>query len=466
MKLFNTLTRKTEQFLPLNPPKVTFYSCGPTVYDYTHIGHLRTFVNNDLLKRTLEYAGFDVHHVMNITDVGHLTGDDDSGVDKLEKGAKKQNKSVWDIVQSFTEQFIQSIKRLNIVPPKELCKATDHITDMIELIQKLEKRGVTYQTDEAIYFDTSKFLNYGNLSHQKIDEKIVQARKEVYSDPNKRNPVDFALWFKCIGRFKKHVMRWKSPWGDGFPGWHIECSAMSMKYLGDTIDIHAGGIDHIPIHHENEIAQSEGATEKPFVKYWFHSAFLLVDNEKMSKSKNNFYTIDDLKNKGYDPISLRYLFLMTHYQKPLNFTWEALTAAQNGLNTLRQWAISLRDSSTRSNLYLEKLEKTVNYQKQISDAIFDNSQFPQALAVLYEMLKSNIPPVDKWDILMDFNHVSGLKLDDFHKVIIPQSVTLIAEKRNQARKRGDFDTADKLRDEISKLGFTVEDVTSGFILKK
>ena len=312
MKLYNTLTRKTEEFTPQNFPFVKFYACGLTVYDYAHIGNMRTYTNNDILKRTLNYLGYKVCHVMNITDVGHLTGDDDTGEDKLEKGAQKSGQTVWEVAQFYTDFFTQTLKELNIVMPDYMPKATDHVKEMIELNKTLEKKGYTYETSQALYFDVTKFKNYGQLSGQKLEEKLKGARQEVYLDPEKKNSADFALWFKRTGRFKNHSMHWESPWGDGFPGWHIECSAMSMKYLGETIDIHSGGVDHIAVHHENEIAQSEAVTGKLFVKYWFHNAFLLVNDEKMSKSKGNFYTIDDIKKRGIEPMAIRYLFLQTH----------------------------------------------------------------------------------------------------------------------------------------------------------
>src|SRR3989344_1558484 len=264
MRLYNTLSRKIEEIIPQKNNSLSFYSCGLTVYDYAHIGHGRKYVNDDILKRTLQYLGFKVNHVMNVTDVGHLVSDGDEGEDKLEKGAKKYSKTVWDIAKFYTEDFLASLKKLNSIPPDTLCKATEHIPQMISLIKTLEEKGFTYNTPEAVYFDTSKFIKYGQLSGQKLEDKIQKARKEVHVDPNKKHPTDFALWFKRIGRFVDHAMHWESPWGDGFPGWHIECSAMSMHYLGETIDIHTGAIDHIPVHHPTEIAQSEAATGKTF----------------------------------------------------------------------------------------------------------------------------------------------------------------------------------------------------------
>ncbi len=335
LKLFNTLSRKIEEFSPINSPHVGMYSCGPTVYDYTHIGHLRKYVGDDILRRVLEVNGFEVKLVMNITDVGHLTSDEDSGEDKMEKGAKESGRSVWETAKYFEDYFWKSYEVVNIKRPNVVAKATEHIEKQIKLIQKLEKNGFIYQTEHAVYFDISKFQGYGKLTGQKLEEKETGARSEVFIDKGKKNPYDFALWFFTVGHYKDHVMKWPSPWGEGFPGWHIECSAMSMEYLGDSFDIHTGGIDHIAVHHTNEIAQSEAATGKPFVKYWVHHNFLIVDGEKMSKSKKNFYKIEDVIGKGFDPLALRYLFLTSHYRDQLNFTWESLNAAQNALNNLR-----------------------------------------------------------------------------------------------------------------------------------
>jgi cysteinyl-tRNA synthetase len=295
MKLYNTKSRQIEEFEPLKKGFVTMYACGPTVYDYTHIGHMKKYIGDDVLRRTLSYFGYEVKHVMNITDVGHLTNDSDEGDDKFEKKAESEGKNVWQIAELYTEYFHKSMEAVNVLPPNIEPKATDHIKEMIELNQDLIAKGFAYETNQALYFDISKYSEYGSLSGQKLSDKIIGAREEVSSDPEKRNPADFALWFKRAGKFANHTMYWPSPWGDGFPGWHIECSAMSMHYLGETIDIHTGGIDHIPVHHENEIAQSECATGHDFVRYWVHHAFLNVNGEKMSKSKHNYYTLSDIE---------------------------------------------------------------------------------------------------------------------------------------------------------------------------
>ncbi len=466
MRLYNTKTRQIEDFKPINPPQVTLYTCGPTVYDYTHLGHLRTYTNNDLLKRTLNYLGYQVKHVMNITDVGHLTGDDDTGEDKLEKGAKKTGKTVWDVVKFYTDFFFKSLNSLNILPADIICPATDHIEEMIKLIQILEKKGYTYETKEALYFDIGKFKNYGHLSGQSLSEKLKGVREEVYLDPEKKHPADFALWFKRVGRFANHTMHWPSPWGDGFPGWHIECSAMSMKYLGETIDIHAGGVDHIPIHHENEIAQSEAATEKPFVRYWFHNNFLIVEGEKMSKSLGNFYTIEDIKKHQIEPLALRLLFLQSHYRQLLNFTWSSAAAAQEAYNKLKEYVLTLKKQKERTILSQEKLAKIDSFRQNFIQAITNDLQTPQAVAVMWEMVKSNIPAPDKLDLLFEFDQVFGLKLNEITEEKIPKEIIQLAQEREQARREKDFKKADKIRKEIQALGYEIEDLKQTFKIKR
>ena len=386
------------------------YTCGPTVYDYAHIGHGRKFLMDDILRRTLEFNGYKVNHVQNITDVGHLVSDADDGEDKLEKGAKKQNKTVWEVAEYFTKSFYESMDALNFLRPTTICKATDHIKEQIELIEKLFKNSYAYDTVEAVYFDTAKFADYGKLFGQPLSEKKVGVRNEVKIDANKKNPQDFALWFKRVGNFADHVMHWDSPWGDGFPGWHIECSAMSMKYLGEQIDIHTGGEDHLSIHHPNEIAQSEGATgKKPFSKFWIHSAFLTVDGTKMSKSLGNYFTIEDIIAKGYNPIALRYLYLGAHYKKPMNFTWQALDGALKGLKRLQQTVNNLQISA-RTILSEEKNQKMEDYRIKFNLAINDDLNTSKAMAVMFEMLKSNIPNPDKYDLAIFFDEVLGLRL--------------------------------------------------------
>jgi len=463
MKLYNTLSRKIEEFVPKNPPNVSFYACGPTVYDFTHIGHMRTYTNNDVLKRALTYLGYKVNHVMNVTDVGHLSGDDDSGEDKMEKGAKKYGKTVWDVAKFYTEFFFKTIDALNITRPTVTCNATDHVEEMIQLINRLKQNGFIYETKEAVYFDVLKFKNYGKLSGQKLEEKMQAVREEVNVDKEKKHPADFALWFKRVGRFADHTMHWPSPWGDGFPGWHIECSAMSMKYLGETIDIHSGGIDHVPVHHENEIAQSEGATDKQFVKIWFHNNFLTVDGQKMSKSLGNFYTLDDIEKNKINPISLRLLFLQSHYRQPLNFTWQSARASLEAFNRLKEIALNLKPQNNLTSL---KSPKALAFQKQFVDAISQDLQTAQAVAIMWDMIKSDITNEEKYYLLTDFDKVFGLNLNNVLEEKIDANIIILAERRLEARKKRDFDASDRLRTKIEKAGFKIEDKGETYTIKK
>jgi len=463
MRIYNTLTRKIEDFIPINPPYVGMYTCGPTVYDYTHIGHLRTYVGNDILRRVLEASGYEVKLVMNITDVGHLTSDEDQGDDKLEKGAREKGQTVWEVAKFFENHFFKSTDAVNVKRPNIVAKATDHIEEQIKLIHKLKKNGFIYITPQAIYFDISKFPSYTKLSGQKLEEEKVGARKDVVVDSNKKNPQDFALWFFTVGRFVGHTMRWPAPWGEGFPGWHIECSAMAMEYLGDTIDIHTGGIDHVKIHHTNEIAQSEAATGKPFVKYWVHHNWLIIDGEKMSKSKKNFYRIEEIQEKdlpagrqGFDPLALRYLFLTAHYRDKLNFTWESLQASQNALNNLRE---IIRDWDVHP-----AGEENAITPAGWSEAINNDFNMPQALAIMWEMVKNNPSP----ESLLKMDKILGLGLEDYlgKPIEVPAEVMELVKKREKIRKSGDFKEADKIRKQIKKLGFAVEDTPDGAKLKK
>ncbi|MBM3281935.1 MAG: cysteine--tRNA ligase, partial [Candidatus Diapherotrites archaeon] len=332
--LYNTLARQKQEFSTLNnTPKVGLYACGPTVYSYAHIGNFRAYVAWDVLRRVLERNKFKPTHVMNITDVGHLQNDSDTAEDKLEKAAREEKKTPFEIAEFYTKIFLQDASKLHILPPTILCKATDHIPEMIKLIQKLEKKGYTYTTPHGIYFDVQKFPGYGKISGQNL-EQLKQVRESVERDPFKHHPADFRLWQLAQ---PSHAMQWDSPWGRGYPGWHIECSAMSMKYLGETFDIHVGGNDHIPIHHPNEIAQSEGATGKPFVRFWLHNSFMKVDGSKMSKSLGNVYTVSDLEKRGFSPVDYRYLLLTAHYRSELNFTFDSLSAAQRARNSWNEF---------------------------------------------------------------------------------------------------------------------------------
>ncbi|MBI2621773.1 MAG: cysteine--tRNA ligase [Candidatus Levybacteria bacterium] len=466
-KIYNTLTRKVEEFIPINPPNVGIYSCGPTVYDYQHIGHMRRYVGDDLLIRVLKFNNFKVHHVMNITDVGHLTSDADTGEDKMEKGAEKYGLSVWDIAKKFEKQFIDSAKALNIELPKDLMHATDFIDEQIELIKKLEEKGFTYKTADGIYFDTSRFPDYFKLSRQNPEELKGGVRIDL---GGKKNISDFALWkfsSEPSGLPRRQMEWWfegplkgelstQKNWSSvpvqyretvGFPGWHIECSAMSMEALGESFDIHTGGIDHINIHHSNEIAQSEAATGKPFVKYFVHHAFLQVESEKMSKSLGNFYTVADIEKKGFDPLSLRYLYLQTHYRQEMNFTWEALEGAQTALNKLRGEFASWGEAKVGC----------AEFEQRFKEAINDDLNLPEALSVMWEMVRSNYPGSAKKRSLLKFDEVLRFGLAEFkpEKVEVPDK-----------RKKGGFSEADKIRVQIEELGFTVEDTPTGTKIKK
>ncbi len=464
MKLYNSLSRQIEEFTPINPPsprsagQVGMYTCGPTVYDFTHIGHLRKYIGDDVLRRVLETNNFQVQEVMNITDVGHLVSDEDSGEDKMEKGAREFGKSVWEVAKFYEEYFWKSLDAVAIKRPNIVAKATEHIGKQIKLIERLEKNGFTYQTDQAIYFDISKFPDYTKLSGQKLTDKEIGSRADVVVDKQKKNPQDFALWFFTVGHFQDHVMRWPSPWGEGFPGWHIECSAMSMEYLGETIDIHTGGVDHISVHHTNEIAQSEAATGKPFVRFWVHHEFLLVDGEKMSKSKKNFYTIDDIKEKGFDPLALRYLFLTAHYRDKINFTWESLQAAQNALKKIREQIRNFDEPKVGCAEYEEKFTAAVN----------NDLGMPQAVAVMHDLLGSDYPTSAKAATILKMDQVFGLNLEEYvgKKIEVPEEVQKLVDQREEAKKRKDYTASDIIRDKINSAGFEIDDTLIGPKIKK
>jgi len=458
MKIFNSLTRKTESFKPLSKNKVGLYSCGMTVYDYAHIGHGRKYVTDDLLRRVLEMNGYDVHFVQNVTDVGHLTSDADEGEDKLEKGAAKANKTVWEVARVYEKHFYDSMKSLNVLKPDIITRATEHINQQIALVEKLIKNGHAYETPEAVYFDIESFPKYGAIFGQRLEEKQVAVRERVKKGDYKKNPQDFALWFKRVGRFENHTMHWKSPWGDGFPGWHIECSAMSMQYLGDQFDIHTGGEDHVSIHHPNEIAQSEAATGKsPFVKYWIHTAFLTVDGTKMSKSLNNFFTIEDIEKKGFDPLALRYFYMTAHYRKNLNFTWESLKSAQNAYNRLVDVVLELKSNHNRTDLSEEKLEKVNQYRRNFEASVNNDLNMPQALASVWEVVKSNIPSNDKLDLLYSFDEVLGLGLREVKPKEIDIELKEMIKVREKLRLEKKYAEADELREKLEKMGMKIKD---------
>lgn len=451
IKLYNTLSHKVEEFKPITSGFVGMYSCGPTVYDYQHIGHMRRYVGDDILVRVLQYNGYDVKHVMNITDVGHLVSDSDTGEDKMEKGAKKFGMSVWDIAKKFEKQFFDSMDLLDIKRPDVVIHATDAIADQIELVQVLEKKRYTYKTEDGIYFDTSKFPDYFKLSRQNPDELKKGARVDFVE--GKKNVADFALWkFSTIGETRQ--MEWESPYGTGFPGWHIECSAMSMKELGVTFDIHTGGIDHINIHHTNEIAQSEAASGKKFVNFWVHHNFLMVEGQKMSKSIGNIYTVEDLVKKGYDPLALRYLYLQTHYRQEMNFTWKSLDAAQKALDRLRESIASWEKPQIGC----------AGFEERFANAINDDLNIPKALAVMWELVKSEYPSAAKAKSLFKMDEVLGLQLKETRnnqqetkETEIPEEIVQIVREREELRKDRKYGMADQLRNKVKKMGYTILD---------
>jgi cysteinyl-tRNA synthetase len=454
LRLYNTMSRRKEVFAPLFPPKVGLYTCGPTVYNYAHIGNLRTYVFTDILKRVLAYNGFQVKHVMNITDVGHLTGDRDMGEDKLEKGARTEGKSAWDIAEYYTQAFKRDIKRLNILEPTLWCKATDTIEDQIALIQVLKDKGYTYPTSDGMYFNTGKFKSYTRLSHQDIES--LQEGARVEKNPEKRNPTDFALW-KYSPAGVQRQMEWDSPWGVGFPGWHIECSAMSMKFLGSMLDIHCGGTDHIDVHHTNEIAQSEAATGKKFFNFWMHGAFLIIaGGKKMAKSEGNFLTLEFVTDSlSIDPLTYRFATFQTHYRKPMEYSEEAMAAAQNGLLHLRNQVRTLADAAPAA-------QPNESYRESFLMAINNDLNMPQAMAVVQDLLKSDLAPGEKLATALDFDRVLGL---DLHKAgedqRLPDEVQALADERMRARKEKQWALSDQLRDRIQAFGFTVQDTPQG-----
>jgi cysteinyl-tRNA synthetase len=458
LKLYNTLNRKKEEFKPIKEGNVGMYSCGPTVYSYPHIGNLRTYIFSDILKRVLEYNDYKVKHIMNVTDVGHIVNDADVGEDKMEKAATKEGKKAQDIAEYYFKIFKEDFKRLNIIEPTIWTKATEYIKEQINLIKKLEEKGYTYKTDDGIYFDTSKFKDYGKMAKLNHEELIAGKRTEMRE---KKNKTDFALW-KFSEKPGLRQQEWNSPWGIGFPGWHIECSAMSMKYLGENFDIHTGGEDHIQIHHTNEIAQSEAATGKKFVNYWLHGAFLTFHGEKISKSKGGLYTISELEKQNFNPLSFRYMCLTTYYRKPLNFSLEILESAQNSLNRLRNIISEIKYKDEKKN------RKNIDAaKKQFLEMINDDLNLPKATAFLWEILRDErLSNSEKYELAIDFDKVLGLELDKEENVEIPDDVLKIAEQREVVRKNKDWEKSDELREKIKKKGWQVDDIKEGYKLKK
>ena len=460
--LYNSLTRKKEEFYSIKSGEVGLYTCGPTVYNYAHIGNLRTYIFEDILKRVLIYNGYEVKHVMNITDVGHLSGDRDMGEDKIEKGAAREGKSAWEIADFYTQAFIRDIAQLNILNPDIWVKATDTLPEQIALIKTLEEKGYTYRTADGIYFDTSKFKDYTKLSHQNLE--ALQEGARVERNPEKRNPTDFALW-KFSPRESKRQMEWDSPWGVGFPGWHLECSAMSMKFLGDQLDIHCGGTDHINVHHTNEIAQSEAATGKRFFNFWMHGAFLIIaGGKKMAKSAENFLTLENafLKNE-INPLTYRFAAFLTHYRKPMEFSDDGIEAARNGLLHLQNQVRQVVAAGTGSDDAI-----SAEYKNKFLEAVNDDLNMPRAMALIQEMLKSGISEDEKLATILDFDRVLGLNLDQLdQEQALPEAVQKLVDARLKAREGKDFATSDRLRAEIEAMGYLVQDTKDGMkVIKK
>ncbi len=464
LTLYNTLTRKKEEFKPIKKDEVGLYTCGLTVYNYAHIGNLRTYIFEDILKRVLLYDGYKVTHVMNITDIGHLTSDADTGEDKMVKEAKKEGKTVWEIADHYTTAFENDLAQLNIIPPDHHVKATAHIDQMIDLIKRLEERGFTYIADGNVYFDISKFPEYGKLGRINIESLKAGARIEI--DSAKKNPFDFVLWF-TKSKFDDQEMKWDSPWGRGYPGWHVECSAISMCYLGETFDIHCGGIDHIRVHHTNEIAQSEAATGKKWVNYWLHAEFLIMNEEKMSKSKGGFLTLSKLEEMGYSPMVYRYFCLGAHYRQPLTFSDEAVETAKSAYNRLINIIIEIKKNRTESKPNLEFVNKMkLLFSKKINNDL----NMPEALAVLWQVLRTKeIGYLEKYDLILEFDRIFGLKLDKAVQVLEDEAqlkvdvqlVEQLLKEREDARKSKNWAKSDEIRDKLSDMGVEVRDSSEG-----
>lgn len=457
IKLYNTLSRKKEEFKPIKQGEVGLYTCGPTVYNYAHIGNLRTYIFEDILKRVLIYNGYNVNHVMNITDVGHLTGDRDMGEDKIEKESQKENKNAYEIAEFYTKKFKEDLENLNIISPNTFCKATDNIKEQIDMIKTLEEKGFTYKTSDGIYFDTSKVPDYTKLSHQKIESLKEGARVE--KNDEKKSPTDFALW-KFSPKGTKRQMEWDSPWGIGFPGWHIECSAMSVKYLGNHFDIHCGGVDHINIHHTNEIAQTESATgEKPCVNYWIHGEFLsLKNNEKMAKSTGNFLTIQsEFINKNIDPLVFRFATFSIHYRKQMEWNEKIAINAKSGYDSLISKIKNLGSISGQ-------IDK--KFKEEFISNVNDDLNIPKAIATLQDVLKSKLNNEDKLATVLDFDKILGLGFNKIEQDNIPDEIKTLAKDRLVARANKDWNKSDQIRNKIKELGYEIKDIDSGYKINR
>lgn len=458
LKIYNTLTREKEDFKPIDGKEVRIYSCGPTVYSYAHIGNFRAYIFMDTLRRVLKYDGYTLKHAMNITDVGHLESDADEGEDKMLKAAKKENKNPYEIAKFYTDAFFKDFELLNIDKPEVICKATDHIKEMLKYVEEIMENGYAYETSKGIYFDISQLDKYPVLSTRKIDEQIAGARVAV--DEEKRNPEDFALWIKAP---ENHIMKWESQWGLSYPGWHIECSAMSRKYLGEEFDIHTGGIDHIPTHHENEIAQSKGATGKMPAKYWLHCNYLQVNGGKMSKSLGNVYTISTLIEKGINPLAFKLFCFSSHYRNKINFTFEGIESANKAYSRLKEGYNKHRSSD-------EKIEETVieEFKRKFDEAINDDLNMPMAMGIVWDIVKYSTKSKQLADLLDKFDEVLGLKIaeKDKTKDEIPEEITQLLEERKKARENKEWEKSDILRDKIQSLGYAIKDTKNGTEITK
>ncbi|WP_123053791.1 cysteine--tRNA ligase [Clostridium sp. JN-1] len=461
--IYNTLSRKKEKFIPVHENKVGMYTCGPTVYDYAHIGNLRTYIFEDVLKKSLRYVGYDVKHVMNITDVGHLQSDEDYGVDKMQLGTERESKTVWDIANYYEKAFFKDCNKLNIERPTIVCRATDHIDDMINLIKVLENKGYTYISNGNVYYSIDKFKDYNKLANLTMDE--LKAGSRIKIDEYKKNPLDFVLWF-TNSKFRNQVMQWDSPWGIGFPGWHIECSAMSIKYLGEKIDIHCGGVDHIPVHHTNEIAQSEAALGHKWVNYWMHGEFLVLDNGKMSKSKRDFLTLNKLEEKGFDPLVYRYFCLQSRYRKQLLFSFDALKDAENGYKKLKNKVSNLiKEVKEEDRLDLEKIN---DYRNKFVEKLSDDLNIPNVFTVLWKVIKDNqLTNKEKCTLIEDFDKVLSMNLMDVYieeglnSNVDSKFIDKFIQERNAARQNRDWTKADEIRDKLNSMNIEILDSKEG-----
>ena len=460
IQLYNTLSHSKEEFKPINKEEIRIYSCGPTVYSFAHIGNLRTYVFVDNLRRVLKYNGYNLKHVMNITDVGHLTSDADTGEDKMEKAARKEGKNPYEIAEYYTKYFMEDMKKLDIDMANIISKATDNIPEMLEMVKEILKNGYAYETSKGIYFDVSKLDKYPVLSNNSVDGQEAGARIEV--DKEKRNPYDFAIWIKAP---ENHMMKWESPWGLSYPGWHLECSAIGRKFLGEHFDIHTGGVDHIPIHHENEIAQSKGATGQIPANYWMHSEFLLIDGGKMSKSLGNIYTLKTLEDNGIEPLAFKLFCFSAHYRNKLNFTFDGVKAQVKALERLRDGY----KKHLEGNEEVEE-EKIKEYENRFHEAINDDLNMPLAMGVVWEVIREEKKSKKYEELIEKFDEVLGLDLKNYQnyqkEIEIPENIKELIEKRNQARKEKNWEESDKIRDEIQKLGYNIKDTKEGIKIEK